>query len=95
MVFIVVRRIRAVFSLPHRTPNCYISISFCTWYFLASRVPSFRMNTSCIKSIKASYKVKLGSKSHMRGMSEYREAEREAEREAIRETSRIGVASMS
>jgi len=62
---------RAVFSLPHRTPNCYTSLSFYTWYFLASRVPGFKMNTSCIKSIKASYKVKSGSKSHMRGMSEY------------------------
>ena len=63
--------------------------------FLSSRVPGFGMNTSCIKSMKASYKVKLGSKSHMRGMGEYQEAEREAEREAMRETSRTGVASMS
>ena len=53
------------------------------------------MNTSCIKGIKASYKVKLGSKSRMRGMSEYQEAEREVEREAMRETSRTGVALMS
>jgi len=53
------------------------------------------MFTSSIKSIKASYKVKLGSKSRMRGMSEYQEAEREVEREAMRETSRRGVALMS
>jgi len=52
------------------------------------------MNTFCIKSTKASYKVKSGSKSCMRGMSEYQEAEREAERDAIRETSRTGVTSM-
>jgi len=59
---------RAVFSLPHRTPNYYMSLGFCTWYVLATRVPDFRMNTSCIKNIKASYKVKSGSKSRMRGM---------------------------
>jgi len=54
---------RATFSLPHRTSNCYTSLNFCTWYFISSRVPNFGMNTSCIKSIKASYKVKSGSKS--------------------------------
>jgi len=69
-----------VFSLPHRPPNCYTSLNFCTWYFLASRVPDFGMNTSCIKSIKAPYKAKLGSKRHIRGMSEYQEAEREQKR---------------
>ena len=45
---------KAIFSLPHKTPNCYTSLSFCTWYSLASRMPDFRINTSCIKSIKAS-----------------------------------------
>jgi len=50
------------------------------------------MNTSCIRSIKASYKIKLGSKRRIRGMSEYQEAERETEREARRETSRTGAA---
>ena len=28
---------KAVFSLPHKTPNCYTSLSFCTWYSLASK----------------------------------------------------------
>jgi len=55
-------------------------------------MPNFRMNTFCIKSIKASYKVKLGSKSRMRGLSKYQEAEREVEREARREASKTGVA---
>jgi len=32
---------RVIFSLPHRTPNYYTSLDFCTWYFLASRVPGF------------------------------------------------------
>jgi len=71
-----------VFSLPHKMLNCYMSLSFCICYSIASRVPRFRMNTSCIKSIKASYKVRSGSKSRMRGMSEYMEAERAAEKEA-------------
>ena len=50
------------------------------------------MNTSCIRSIKASYKTKLGSKRRIQGMSEYQETERETEREARRETSRTGAA---
>ena len=53
------------------------------------------MNTSCIKSIKASYKVKLGSKRRMRGMTEYQEAQKEVKREARREASRAGAASGS
>jgi len=75
--------------------NCYTSLNFCTWYFIASRVPDFGMNSSCIKSINVSYKVKSGSKSRMRGMSEYIEAEREAEKEARKETGRIEAASGS
>ena len=38
------------------------------------------MNTSCMKSIKASSKVKPGSKSRMWGMSEYTKAEKEAKK---------------
>ena len=53
------------------------------------------MDTSCIKSIKASYKVKLVSKSRMRGMSKYQETEREAEKEARKETGRTEAASGS
>jgi len=66
-----------VFSLPHRTPNCHISLSFCTWYFLASRVPGFKINTSCIKSIKASHKAKLDSNKRVRGMTKYQAAKKE------------------
>jgi len=55
-------------------------------------VLGFGINTSCIRSINVSYKTKLGSKRHIRGMSEYQEAEREIEREARRETCRTGAA---
>ena len=68
---------KAIFSLPHKTPNCYTSLSFCTWNSLASRMPGFGINTSCIKSIKASYKDKLESNKRVRGMDEYQTAERE------------------
>ena len=34
----VARGTGAIFSLPHRMPNCYIGLSFFTWYFIASRV---------------------------------------------------------
>ena len=51
------------------------------------------MNTSCIKSIKVSYKVKSDSKSRMRGISEYIEAEREAEKVARKETGKTEAAS--
>ena len=64
-----------------------------TGYILVfDSVSGFEMNTSCIKSIKASNKVKSSSKSHMWGMSKYMEAEREAEKEARKETSRIEAA---
>jgi len=53
------------------------------------------MNTSCINSIKESYKVKSGSKSRMRGMSEYMEAEREAKKEARKETDKTKTVSRS
>ena len=73
----VVGGTKAVFSLPHKTPNCHTSLGFCTWYSLASRMPDFRINTSYIKSIKASYETKLESNKRVRGMDEYWAAERE------------------
>ena len=42
----------------------------------------FEINTSCIKSIKASYKDKLESNKRVRGMDEYQVAERETGGEA-------------
>ena len=81
MVLHVAERTKAVFSLPHKMPNCYTSLSFCTWYSLASRMP-VGINTSCIKSIKVSYKDKLESNKCMRGMDEYQAAERETGGEA-------------
>jgi len=73
----VARGIRVVFSLPHKTLNCHTSLDFCTWHVLASRMLGFKINTSCIKSIKASYKAKLESNKYVRGMTEYQEDERE------------------
>ena len=52
---------RAVFTLPYKMPN-FISLGFCMWYFIANKVPEFRINTSCIKGIKSIYKAKKGSK---------------------------------
>ena len=48
------------------------------------------MNTSCIKSIKVKYKVKLGSKSRMQGMNEYMKAKREARKEASKIEAALG-----
>ena len=45
-------------------------------------MPGFEINTSCIKSIKASYKDKLESNKRMRGMDEYQVAETETGGEA-------------
>ena len=39
-------------------------------------MPDFGINTSCIKSIKASYKDKLESNKRMRGMDEYQAAKK-------------------
>ena len=68
----------AIFTLPHKTPNFYVSFGFCSWYFMANQVPGFGINTSFIRGIKSMYKTKLGSKGYrMRGMNEYQEAEKE------------------
>jgi len=78
----------AVFTLPHKTPNSYASFGFYSWYFMANKMPEFGINISCIKSIKSTYKAKVGSKGYrMRGMVEYQKAEKEAERESRREAS--------
>ena len=45
-------------------------------------MPDFGINTSYIKSIKASYETKLESNKHVRGMDEYQAAERETGGEA-------------
>ena len=45
-------------------------------------MPDFGINTSCIKSIKASYETKLEFNKRVRGMDVYRAAERETGGEA-------------
>ena len=47
-----------VFALSHKTSNSYASFDFYTWYFMASKVPGFGVNTSCVKGIKSVYKAK-------------------------------------
>jgi len=69
---------KVLYSLPHKTPNCYASLGFCTWYFQASKIPGYSMERSCIKSINASYEEKLASNKRMRGIDEYQAAKREA-----------------
>ena len=69
---------KSLYSLPHKTPNCYASLGFCTWYFQASKIPGYSMEHSCIKSINASYEEKLASNKRMRGIDEYQAAKREA-----------------
>ena len=58
---------------------------------MANKVPGFGINTSYIKGIKSTYKVR-SKDCRMRGMTEYQKAEREAEKEARRETSMNGAA---
>jgi len=71
-------------AVPHKTPNCYMSLSFCTWYSVTKKVPGFGLNTSCIKSIKSSYKAKSGSKgSCMQGMSKHIPTKREAGEQGV------------
>ena len=60
----------AIFTLPHKMPNSYVSFGFCTWYFMTNKVPGFRINTSCIKGIKFTYKAKVRTKGYrMRGIT--------------------------
>ncbi|XP_020254093.1 uncharacterized protein LOC109831165 [Asparagus officinalis] len=63
---------RAIFRLPHKTPNSYTSMSFCNWYFAASRTPNYNLNTSCLKDIRHMYASRRGSKtSRLRGIDEF------------------------
>ena len=76
--FYVAEGTGATFGLPHRTPNSYASLSFCTWYVIVNTVPGYGMNTSCIKATKSTYNACKGSKTiHKKRMSEYLEAEKE------------------
>jgi len=80
MVLSIAGETGAVFTHPHNTPNFYTSFCFCTWYFIANKVPGFGTNTSCIKGLKSTYKAKEGSKGcRIRAMTKYQEADREAE----------------
>ena len=45
-------------------------------------MPDFKINTSCIESIKASYEAKLESNKRVRGVDEYHVTERETGGEA-------------
>ena len=85
-----VGRIGAVFSLPHKTPNSYISLSFYMWYIIANTMLDFRINTFCIKAIKSVYNAQRGPiASQVRGMNEYLEAEKEGGKyEAAQESER-------
>jgi len=60
----IARGTGAIFTLPHKMLNSYASLSFCTWYFMANKVPGFGINTSYIKGIKSMYKAKVGSKGY-------------------------------
>jgi len=51
----------ALFRLPEKMPNCHTSLSFCTWYSQASKMPSYSLAHSCVKSINASYEKKSAS----------------------------------
>jgi len=60
--FQVARETGVMFSLPQRSPNEYISLSFCTWYVIADMVLGYEMNASCIKAFKTTYSAYRGSK---------------------------------
>ena len=53
-----------IFTLSHKTPNSYIILGFCAWYFIANKVPGFRINTSFIRGIRFAYKANEGSKGY-------------------------------
>jgi len=70
----------AIFSLPQKTPNSYMSIGFCTWYTIANTMSGFGINTPCIKAIKSMYNARrCPNASRMRGMNECLEAKRLAD----------------
>ncbi|XP_020270669.1 uncharacterized protein LOC109845813 [Asparagus officinalis] len=63
---------KAVFNLPHKTPNSYTSMGFCNWYSAASQTSGYKLNTSCLKKIRRIYASRRGSKtSRLGGIDEY------------------------
>ena len=66
------------FILQQKVLNSDASLRFCTWYIIADSVPSYSINYTCIKKIKAMFQAKKGSKStHLKGMSEFLQTELE------------------
>ena len=60
---------------------------------MANQVLELAINTSCIRGIKSTYKIKLGSKGYlMRGMDKFQAAEKEEGGESRREVSGTGTA---
>ena len=78
--FNVAGGMEAKFNLPQKVPNSYASLEFCAWYIIADSVPSYNINSTCIKWIKAMFQVKKGSKTtHLKGMDEFLQAELEVD----------------
>ena len=72
-------RTGAIFSLPQRPPNAYISLSFCIWFIVAKTIPLYEVNASYIKAIKFVYSAHRGSNTaYKKGMNEYLKVEKEA-----------------
>ena len=54
------------------------SLEFCAWYVIADSVPSYNINNTCIKRIKAMFQAKKGSKNTcLKGMDEFLQTELE------------------
>ncbi|ONK60450.1 uncharacterized protein A4U43_C08F18600 [Asparagus officinalis] len=47
-------------------------MGFCNWYFVASQISGYNLNTSCLKEIRRMYASRWGSKtSRLRGIEKY------------------------
>ena len=79
MVFSCCSGTGAIFSLPQRPPNAYISLNFCIWFIVAKTIPLYEVNASYIKAIKFAYSAHRGFRTACKkGMNEYLKAEKEA-----------------
>ena len=62
----------AIFSLPEKVPNSYVTLSYSNWYALASAIPDYNINSTCLRRIKTHFDAKSdSSKTRLPGAKEF------------------------
>jgi len=77
----------AIFSLPEKVPNSYVTLSYSNWYALASAIPDYNINSTCLRGIKAHFDMKsTSSKTRLPGAKEFITSEYPSSSEPVPES---------